>query len=162
MSSASIILHPEYDIALYHNVTEIPGKYDLLYDRAVTNYTFETECELADFLNRFEVSLLNIFLSKRETFRSSRLGKSFTYFSLEKVIRLLDKPLYHLFGERAPGPFSGPGPSKGNPVVEGFFLCCHPDLVADFMAMAQTNIGIRSYFEEKNIFPKEAASLLGS
>lgn len=161
LSSASQILHPEYQITMRSSVTEVTERFDVLYDRSVSNYAFESAGEVADFVNRSQVALLNIYLSKGETFSSSRLGKSLTYFSLEEVVEGLDKPLYHLFGEKAPGPFSGPELSKGMPVVEGFFLCCQPKFATEFMAMAQRNPEINGYFQEKQVRLTNALALLG-
>lgn len=160
LSFASSVLHPDHRITLHRSGAEVTGKYDVLYDRIVGNYAFETVRGLADFINRSTVALLNLFLSKGETFVSYRLGQSFTYFSLEEVVRYLDKPLYHLFGAKAPLPASARDPAEGRPVVEGFFLCCQPEFAAEFMTTAQQDPEIRSYFAEKRIEPKEAIALL--
>ena len=112
--------------------------------------------EVADFINLSKVALLNLFLSKEETFTSSRLGKQTTYFALKEIVTHLNKPLYHLFGEKAPGG----NWSMGKPVVEGFFLCCQPDFAQDFKAMAQRDAAVKAYFNEKQIVLKDALTLL--
>ena len=156
LSSASIIIHPESNVILYSSTTEVEENFDILYDRAVSSYVFETAKEVAEFINCSEVALINFFLSKGETFVSPRLGKLFTYFSLEEVIGYLDKPLYHLFGEKAPGHKV----SKGQSVVEGFFLCCSPEIANSFSALSQQDASIRSYFNEKQIVLNDASILL--
>ena len=161
-SLASTVLHPSHRITLHGNAAEAEGSYDVLYDRSVTNYAFDSAEQLASLVNRTEVALLNTYFSKGETFISSRLGKSLTYFSLQETIQQLDKPLYHLFGEKAPGPFSGSELNRGNPVVEGFFLSCEPDFAADFMTIAGEDDDVKSYFTEKEIRLKEADTLLSN
>ena len=160
LSSASLVLHPEYQITLYPNTTKVTGSFDVLYDRSVSNYAFESAGEVANFINRSKVALLNIYLSKGEIFTSARLGKLLTYFSLEEVAEGLDKPLYHLFGEKAPGPASGPELSMGKPVVEGFFLCCQQEFADEFIAVAQRVPEIRAYFGYKNIHLTKALDYL--
>ncbi len=160
LSQASKVLHPDYAILLHPSAEEVTDNFDFLYDRSVTNYAFETVREVADFVNKAEVALLNIYFAREETFTSSRLGKLMTYFSLEETVLLLKNPLYHLFGERAPGPLSGQDISRDRPVVEGFFLCCEPEFAQNFMAMARRDPAIKAYFEEKRIVPKDALTFL--
>ena len=149
LSFASQVLHPEYNISISPNVSQFKEDFDIFYDRSVTNYAFESSVEVSKLINTSEVALMNIFLSKEETFVSSRLGKKLTYFSIEELISYLKKPLFHLFGEKAPGPHSGSELSKGKPVVEGFFLCCEPELAENFIAIAQKCPSVKEYFKEK-------------
>lgn len=151
----SQLLHPDYKIQLFKDVTEVKSRYDLLYDRNVTSYAFTTAQELAQFINHFDVALMNLFVSKGETFIASRLGKSLTYFSLKELCSHLDKPLYHLFGEKAPGPASGQDLSQGRDVLEGFFLYGDPNVPEDLLAAAKQDPGVWEYFQEKRIAPKK-------
>lgn len=159
-SFASEALHPEHSLTIYNHASNVHEHCDVLYDRTVTNYAFQTSREVADFINLSSAALLNFYVSKGETFISSRMGKSLTYFSLEEIISYVDKPLYHLFGEKAPGPFSGPETSMGKPVIEGFFLCSQPAVANKFMEMSQRDPTVKAYFEEKQIVLKEARTLL--
>lgn len=160
LRQASTVLHPNHNIKLLFSVADAQSYNHVLYDGSVVNYAFKTARAAADFINLAQVALLNIFVSKGETFLFSRLGKASTYFSLEELVYELDKPLYHLFGEKAPGPYSGHELSRGKPVVEGFFLCCSAGFVDRFMEVAERNVEIKAYFDKKQIKPKEALTLL--
>ena len=104
--------------------------------------------------------MLNLHLSKKETFHTSALGKTFTYFSLKDLISKLDKPIFHLFGENAPGNLTGYEKSLGKPVVEGFFLCGDKSTADAFMTVARLNDTTAAYFDEKKIQLKDATVLI--
>jgi len=157
---ASTVLHPNHSVTLYPDASQAKGRYDVICDRNVTSYAFNTAQALADFINQSNVALLNLYLSKGETFMSARYGKSLTYFSMEELIGYLDKPLYHLFGLKAPGPDSGPPFDKGNPVVEGHFLCADSGVAEEFVAMALRDPQVNAYFSENQIMLKDAVRLL--
>jgi hypothetical protein len=157
---ASMELHPQHKIDVYNSVVDSYGNSDIIYDRSVTNYAFQNSQEVAAFVNTSKVALLNIYVSKNETFESSRLGKALTYFSLEELIDGMDLPLYHLFGTKAPGPALGRDTSLGRPVIEGFFLSAEPDTAAEFFEIAHKDPAIKSYFNEKNIKLTAAKDLL--
>jgi len=160
MSQAARVLHPSYELELHRSVRTLTRPLGFLYDRNVVSYVFETADEVAGFLNRAEVAYANIFFSLGSTFQASRLGKQMTYFSLSETLPLLKKPLFHLFGERAPGPESGPALHGGQPVVEGFFLNCSDTALRSVLRYAEGNPAIESYFKEKGIVPRPAEDLL--
>lgn len=148
----SKILHPDYAIKTFNSVSRLPtGNYDLLYDRNVSSYAFSDAHSLAEFMNRFDVALMNLFVSRSRTFLSKRLGKSLTYFSLPQLAAHLKKPLFHLFGEKAPGPFRGEELSRGKNVIEGFFLMADPIKAELFMDTARRHQAVRSYIGNKKI-----------
>ncbi|MCD6308697.1 MAG: hypothetical protein J7M24_06850, partial [Candidatus Latescibacteria bacterium] len=120
LREASQVLHPSYNVTVYGEMADIENDFEVMYDRSVMNYMCESADEVASIMNRSEVTLTNTFFSKDETFESARLGKSLHYFSLREVLNKINKPLFHLFGEKAPGPASGQDLSRGRPVVEGF------------------------------------------
>ena len=156
----SKVIHPGYKIELYDNADSFQDRADLLYDRSVTNYAYETVDELVDFVNRGKVGLLNTYFSYGDTFQTSRLGKTLTYFSLPEFLEKTDGHFYHLFGFKAPGPYSGQDISEGNPAVEGFFLYDTIDLSGKFMDAAQQDQHVAQYFKSKEIELKPAATLL--
>ena len=160
LSQASLAIHPSHSISLHQDITQMRQRCGVLYDRSVMNYALETSQEVADCINLSEIALMNLFVSKEGTFVSSRLGKALVYFSLAELLQHLTKPLYHLFGERSPGPFSGGEWSGGRSVVEGFFLCCDPEVADDFMTMAGRDKKVWEWFQEKEIKPREAGKLL--
>lgn len=147
----SEIIHPLYQIQTFDSVKKAPKSFDLLYDRNVTSYAFTTPKDLADFINKSHVALMDLFVSKNKTFYSERLGKSLTYFSLPELVKYLNKPLYHLFGLRAPGPFRGRQLSRGRDVIEGFFLCSSSQFANSFYNTALSVNEIKNYFKEKDI-----------
>jgi hypothetical protein len=79
---------------------------------------------------------------------------------LAETLPLLNKPLFHLFGEKAPGPQDGPMPDLGNPVIEGFFLNGSEPYLRSVMRNAEAVPIIERYFAEKNIGPRPAEELL--
>ena len=160
LNDAARDLHKEYNMNLIESTNDAVGPFDILYDRSVTNYAFDSAKDVASFVNKSECALLNIFLSKGETFISSRLGKRLTYFSLEEFVEELNHPLFHLFGNKAPGPVSGTELSKGRPVVEGFFICASKESVDSLMHMQEQDPQTRNYFKEKQIQPTSALELL--
>lgn len=156
----SRVLHPEYKIKLYDNIANYTGTGGLIYDRSVTNYVFETSKEMADFTKTGDCALLNTYFSLGETFQSSRLGKTLTYFSLDEFLAEMDQPFYHLFGLRAPGPFSGQDLSLGRRVLEGFFLYGKQETVDAFMELSKQDPGVAGYFSVKEISPKDPLSVV--
>jgi hypothetical protein len=156
----SELLHQNYKVKTVHDVLFAPKKFDILYDRNVSSYAFTKEIELAEFINRSTVALMNLFVSKTEAFASLRLGKTLTYFSLPKLLKYLDKPLYHLFGERSPGPFQGKDLGQGKDVVEGFFLSASEKQANTFIQTALTDVNIGKYFKDKNIMLTPANQLI--
>jgi hypothetical protein len=83
-----------------------------------------------------------------------------TYFSLDEVIKLSKNPIYHIYGDRAPGPYSGEDISKGRSVVEGFFVSSTPERIQSFSRFAESHSEFQSFFREKEIKIKLAAELL--
>ncbi len=161
LAESSKVLHPGYNIETVSHISEIPLEtFEVVYDRSVMNYMCDTPADVAAILNRSEVVLTNCFFSKDKTFCSSRLGKSLTYFSLKEVIDTIEKPLFHLFGERAPGPASGEDLSLGFPVIEGFFLYAEDALAQEFLKLAQTDSLVAEYFGENNITLTDARELV--
>lgn len=152
----SILLHPEHNLKLLEACPRAVKGYDLLYDRAVSSYTFTTAKDLAFFLNQFEFGILNLFLSKDQTFVSMAAGKSFTYFSITELVSRLERPLFHLFGYKSPA-FDR---SLGRQVVEGFFLFCNPGAEKIFIDFSHSIPEVDLYFREKNIQLKPAIDLL--
>jgi hypothetical protein len=157
---ASKILHPAYQIELVNDITQFKQDSDVLYDRSVLNYALDTGAEVAQFLNKFKVSFINDYFSKGETFKTARLGKQVTYFSLKEVCASLNKPMFHLYGERAPGPASGEDISLGRDVIEGFFLVADPSLVDQLIKAADQDPAMNAFFAEKKIKPVKAEQLL--
>lgn len=155
-------LHPDHQLRHVKRCDALPSAIDLLYDRNVSSYAFTSSEALAELMNRCDVALMNLFLSRGETFLSARLGKGLTYFSLDQLLSHLDKPLYHLFGFKAPGPHDGADLSRGRPVVEGFFLLADPEDARAFMRTAESDPDVAAYFQTKNIALTPAASLLAT
>lgn len=161
LTEASKHLHQNYKLNIFTDIYSLPEENKgLLYDRNVTSYVFDNTPELVSFINRYDIAYCNIYFNKEKTFHGSRLGKKHTYFSLEEFIKLTDKPLYHLFGTRAPGPQSGEDLTMGNDVIEGFFICCSPQNAENFMKRAKSIPEVKAWFEEKSISLKEASALL--
>ena len=155
LCETAIALHKDYIINTYHSVECIVHKFNILYTRAVSSYAFTTSQELANFINLSDIAFMNLFVSKKETFYTSLL-KPITYFSLEELDSYLNKPLFHLFGERAPVSFS----RKNRDVLEGFFICCKPKFLDKFMEMSSLDKNIKNYFIEKKIVPKNVKDLI--
>jgi hypothetical protein len=151
----SRVLHPDFKLYLYEKVSDFHGPVDLLYDRSVTNYAYESVDELLSFVRCGRAALLNTYFSLEETFQSSRLGKTLTYFSLEEFLSKIDKPFYHLFGLKAPGPYSGEDIGLGRKVIEGFFFYGEQMVIDNFMEMARQDAQVASYFDQKRIHPKD-------
>ena len=160
LAQASIELHPGYGVTILPDFSRLDRRHDLIYDRNVTSYAFTTAGELAAFINHGQAALMNLFVSTGETFTSARLGKALTYFSLRETIQRLDRPLYHLFGFKAPGPHAGRDLAMGRPVVEGFFLCADEGFAADFMRLVEADAEIARYFRQKGIALTHARELL--
>ena len=60
----------------------------------------------------------------------------------------------------APGPESGHDLSGGRPVIEGYFLSGSDEVAEKLMETAYRDDGARSFFEQKNIEPKPASSII--
>lgn len=160
LKCASELLHRDYDLKLDNYTSEINGKYDVIYDQSVSNYAFTSSNEFAKFCNHADICFLNTYFSKKDTFVSTRLGKQLTYFSLDEFMKNTDKNLLHLFGLKAPGPFSGQDLSLGNEVIEGYFLLCKDNNFADkFMKTAYEIKEVKEYFIQKEISPKDPKTL---
>ena len=155
----SRVLHSRYRLRLYENASAYDGRAGIAYDRSVTNYAYETVDELIGFVGKSEVALLNTYFSLGETFRSSRLGKTLTYFSLDEFLAKSGRPFFHLFGLKAPGPYSGEDISQGRPVIEGFFLSGEAAAAEGLMTMAARDPKVAAYFALKDIRPKEPRSI---
>ncbi|MEW6319643.1 MAG: hypothetical protein AB1635_00990 [Acidobacteriota bacterium] len=159
-AAASLALHPCADLTVFGDVTRVSGSWDVLYDRIVAGAAFETAPEAAAFFNRFRAVLLNLFVSTGETFVCPMVGRAFTYLSLQELLNHLDRPLYHLFGTkapRAPGEYSADVPV---PVVEGFFLIAEPGLVDAWLGLARRIPEVAAFFTAKSISPRDARALL--
>jgi hypothetical protein len=153
-------LHPGYELDHVRSVSEIDRRLGFLYDRSVSNYAFETSAEFAALLNTSEIAFLNTFLSLGNTFESRRLGKRLVYFSLAEMLAHLKKPLFHLFGERAPRPKSEADPSGGRPSIEGFFFVGAREQGEAFINLAERHPQVQAWFKEKNICLRPAEELL--
>ena len=126
-------------------------KFDILYDRAVSSFAYGQAEELARLLNSCTGAFVNLCLSREDTFSSVALGKPFTYFSQEELVKKVNKPLFHLFGESAPAQYSGEHRSFGRPVIEGFFLNCEESVAERMMDVARRDQKVRKYFQDKSI-----------
>lgn len=155
----SRVLHPDYNIKLHETASAYDGNAGIAYDRSVANYAYETVDELVAFAQRGETALLNTYFSLGDTYQSSRLGKTLTYFSLEEFMAKIDKPFYHLFGLKAPGPYSGEDISLGRPSIEGFFLYGDQSTVDAFMVVSRKDPKVAAYFDAKEIAPKDPRSV---
>lgn len=156
----SVALHPQVDIVVHRDVTCVDRQYDVLFDRIVSGSAFLTAQEGAAFINRCEVAVMNLFVSKGQTFVVPMVGRPFTYFSLAELSDALDRPLFHLFGERAPrepGEFAAETPV---PAIEGFFLAASERFVRAFVETAARIPDAQAYFEGKRIVPRDARLLL--
>lgn len=158
LARVSALLHHQYNVVLHPSHRELPGGGGLLSDRAVSSYAFESADAAASFMNGFDAGVLNLLLSKGDTFQSSVLGKTVTYFSMAELVSHLDKPLYHLFGLKAPEHMAYR--SAGRPVIEGFFLFCAPEVAAQFIALSKQYKPFETYFRSEGIELKAAISLL--
>ena len=156
---AARTLHPGYAIDQVATATAFDGAADLLYDRSVANYAFETAGELAAFVKRAKAGLMNTLFSFDETFRSAKVGKTLTYFSLDEFLDSLCVPFFHLFGRVMPRPASGQDLSGGRSVLEGFFVFGDRGYVERFMAMSERDPAVKAYFAEKGIRPRDPRSL---
>ena len=154
LCESTLDLHPNYDIDLYLSVANCDGALGLLYDRCVSSYAFDNATELAEFINRSDVALMNLFLAKGDSFSSKRLGKQLTYFSATELEKNVDKRIFHLFGTKAPGPASGQDLAGGNEVLEGFFLICDEQSLDKIMSTSFLNKQISYFFEAKQVVPK--------
>ena len=152
-------LHPDHPITDVATVSAFNGTADLIYDRSVASYALESSAELARFVKRGRVGLLNTLFSLGKTFHSAKVGKALTYFSLDEFLSLVEVPFVHLFGTTMPRPESGEDLSMGNPVIEGFFMFGPRDFIDAFMAMGERDPAIRAYFREKDIRPKDPRAL---
>ncbi len=159
LARASIKLHADMDIKIFDDLEGIKGNFDILYDRNVSSYVFADAASLCRFINLFQVCYMNLFVSKGETFSHLRLGKHHTYFSLSEIVQLTDKKIFHLFGEKAPNPFSRDEKYRDS-VIEGFFLICEPEIAEKFYCNSIKNKDIIQYFLEKKINMKPADILL--
>ena len=157
---ASKELHPQYDIDLVRSIAKIDRPLGFLYDRSVSNYAFETSREFASLLNMSDMALLNTFFSLGDTFESRRLAKPLIYFSLPEMLTRLNKPVFHLFGERAPRPKSEADLSGGRPVVEGFFFVGEREQGEAFIRLAQHHPKVSAWFAYKNIHLRPANELV--
>jgi len=155
LTYAAIVLHKNYKVEIYKSIEMIRQKFNILYDRCVSSYALTTSKELAKFINLSDVALMNLFLSKNETFCTNIL-KPITYFSIEELISHTKKPIFHLFGEKAPVKF----PRKGKDVLEGFFISCTPKFLEEFMKISTEHYVIKRYFNEKNIIPNNIKNFI--
>ena len=153
---ASRGLHPEYRTRVYPSVGACDAAVDLIVDRASANLVFSKAEDYAACLRRAKAGVLNLFASRDESFVSNAQDRPFTYFSLKSLIAGLDGRLYHLFGEKSPGPDR----SLGRPVVEGFFIYGDESLARDFEGVLQADPEIAAYAAEKRIAIRHAAKLL--
>ncbi|MBI4179222.1 hypothetical protein HY522_07360 [bacterium] len=159
LSFAGRVLHPGYDIRIYPHAGKVDQPYGILYDRNVSSDAFTTSEELAAFIRRADAAILNIFVSRDETFQTPRLGRAITYFHLNSLLDGLDKPLFHLFGRKSPGGPVNFDLSQGRDVVEGFFLYGSEETARRWHAAAQVDAEVRAYFQRKNISLKPAQAL---
>ncbi len=148
-------LHENYLVNTYSKWKDIPIRYDVFYDRAVSSYAFKNVDELVSRINSAQACLMNLYVSKEGTFVSSRLGKPVTYFDLRELIEKSDRKIHHLFGQKSPGPWT-----VDRDVVEGFFLICTEDVAEQFKKLSQLDPGVQKYFKEKEIELNDAKLLL--
>jgi len=156
MRGAAHALHPAIQLHHHDSAEDAPERVGFLYDRMVSSFAFENVAECASFLNRADTGLLNLFVSLDETFESSWGGKTMTYFSLAQLLERLDKPLFHLFGRRAPGVDH----SRGHRVVEGFFLLASDECKQEFQALCGATPDLEEFRERKSIDAVPADCLL--
>jgi len=129
----------------------------VLYDRIISSFAFRDVAGLATFLDRFDCGILNLLTSREETFRAQYLGGEYTYFSLAEMAERLTRPLYHLFGFRAPK--HAALRATGRSVVEGFFFYGEANTLAAFCAEAAATPEIAAFWDEKAIMPRLISEL---
>ena len=141
-------LHPWAYLDVVNNVDNSHGC-DVLYDRAVSSYAFETVDQLVKFLSQAKAGILNLFLSRGETFSVMKVGRKQTYFSANELKRKLPDGvgLIHLFGNKAPGSVV-----SGDKATEGFYLYADRELAEAFDWEARQSEAVMKWFKEKGIY----------
>ncbi len=159
LAHAARELHPGLPLPIVPHPEDVCGPVDLMYDRNASSYIFDSSLELAEFVNRAPVAYLNLYLTYGPTFLSTRMGKSLTFFSARDLIESLDRPLFHLFGDKAPGPVEGPPIDQGKPNLSGFYLCCEEPFARSFLDLANRSGVVRDYFRKKEVVLRDARDL---
>lgn len=154
LRQVAVQLHHGYQMTLVDSCSSVTDVGGILYDRSVSSYAFATVKGLAGFLKKFDVALLNLFLSKDETFISTASGGAFTYFSMKELVSCLEQPLFHLFGYKSPV-----DRSMGRSVIEGFFFYGSREMAEKFIKESQDAPEIKGYFLHKEIFLKDVRTL---
>lgn len=149
---AAETLHPAHRLVQLQDVSEIDKKIktiDVLYDRAVSSYCYETTKELAGLMNKSAIGFLNLWLSQTLTFDELKfMGKAFTYFSLPGLLKNLNKPLYFLFGR------------VNDDKIEGFFLNCRESDSRPILDSFKKNRILRDFLKTKEFKVTPAGHLL--
>jgi len=148
-------LHQGYDFTLVDDCAAATDVGGVLFDRTNSSYAFNTSRSLADFLKKFDIALLNLYVSKSETFSVPGPAGAFTYFSLKELVSFLDQPLFHLFGYKSPAADK----SMGRDVIEGFFLYGTQQKAERFIKESQHYPEVKGYFSDKEIYLKDVCTL---
>lgn len=156
LSYASRSLHPDWRTRVFSDAASCDARIDLVVDRATAGLVFTGAKAFAAFLGRAQAGVLNLFVSRGESFSATVQDMPFVYFSLRELIQRLDGRLYHLFGEKAPGY----NRSQGRPVVEGFFLYGDAAFADDFRATLMADPRVANYAAEKQLIVRPAQELL--
>ena len=156
LADAAAALHPESELQAFEKFKDVPGPVDLIIDRAVAGLMFEKTEDYANALLSANAGIMNLLVSRTDSFLTSALDRPLVYFSLRELIECLHGRLYHLFGVKSPGLDR----SQGRPVVEGFFLFGDHDFAQEFIALGRKHPEVKRYFAEKDIEARPASDLL--
>ena len=104
LNDAARDLHKEYNMNLIESTKDAVGPFDILYDRSVTNYAFDSAKDVASFVNKSECALLNIFLSKRRNFHFFSSGKEVNILLFRGICRGAKPSFVPLVREQGTGP----------------------------------------------------------
>jgi hypothetical protein len=162
LAEVSRLLHQNHEINLHASVESMLQYAErwggVIYDRIVSSLAFNDSESLAHFLDQFDAGILNLLASREETFTSQFFGAQYTYFSLREVQRHLKRPLFHLFGFRAPK--HAELRATGRSVIEGFFFYGGQDTLKDFTDYCRRCEPIWRFWVSKQINPQPISTFI--
>ena len=147
-------LHSNYDTRFFEDLIEASTniekeKMNILYDRAVASYAIEDTCQYIDFIDKYDIALVQGYFSFTGEFEySGQEGTSYKYFDYKLLKERFKNRMIHLYGKRRPSMIGIDELDKSN-VVEGAYLFCKKDIPENVLKVICKNYLAENFLKSK-------------
>ena len=147
-------LHSKYKTNFFEELNKASaeiekGRVNILYDRAVASYAIEDTYQYIDFIEKYDIALVQGYFSFSGEFDySGQEGTSYKYFDYKLLKERFKNRMIHLYGKRRPS-MIGIEELDKREVVEGAYLFCKNNIPENIVKMICKNYLAKNFLETK-------------